>query len=285
MKQFEAALGIGLQTHAQCAVEALVAPLRKRRSSGELYERSPQIETLIAELAIMSRDQLIDRAAIAKRTDPLYVPSECLIHFIRASRNDNGETWFERLYRILVERVLRSLPRAEHRSGGTESLTRGTVREKVSGRLAELLSTDRVSYDDRLDYFEIRFDSALVRLRKDAQRQAWRDENRSEPLENDEDSGELSPEIEAAAGIYDPFNAPDFDDPGYRSSLDAAIEMLPTEQCRIVHMLRQGFPIDSKEPNVMTIAKALGRSEKTIRTHRDKAFAALRLILADGEKE
>lgn len=50
-------------------------------------------------------------------------------------------------------------------------------------------------------------------------------------------------------------------------------------------MLRQGVPIDSKEPDVMTIAKALGRSEKTIRTHRDKAYAALRTALLDGDHQ
>ncbi|MOA70137.1 hypothetical protein D3C78_1987900 [compost metagenome] len=44
-------------------------------------------------------------------------------------------------------------------------------------------------------------------------------------------------------------------------------------------MLRQEIPIDSKDPSVVTISKALDKSEKTIRTHRDKAFAALRLRL------
>jgi DNA-directed RNA polymerase specialized sigma24 family protein len=45
-------------------------------------------------------------------------------------------------------------------------------------------------------------------------------------------------------------------------------------------MLRQGFPIDSKDPQAMTVAKALGKSEKTIRLHRDRAFAALRAALS-----
>jgi DNA-directed RNA polymerase specialized sigma24 family protein len=35
----------------------------------------------------------------------------------------------------------------------------------------------------------------------------------------------------------------------------------------------------------MTIAKALGKSEKTIRTHRDRALAALRAALSsEGEQ-
>jgi DNA-directed RNA polymerase specialized sigma24 family protein len=45
-------------------------------------------------------------------------------------------------------------------------------------------------------------------------------------------------------------------------------------------MLRQGIPIDSKEPGAVTIARTLGKSEKTIRTHRDRAFAALRAALS-----
>lgn len=36
---------------------------------------------------------------------------------------------------------------------------------------------------------------------------------------------------------------------------------------------------DSQDPNAVTIAKALGKSEKTIRRNRDKAIAALRAAL------
>ncbi|WEX11554.1 DNA-binding response regulator [Chelativorans sp. AA-79] len=284
MNQLGGAVDTVQKTDARGAGEAIATPLRKRRLSGELYERDPKIEALIAELAVLPRDSLIARAEITKRSDPGYVPSECLVYFIRASRRDNNEVWFERLYRILTERVLRSLPRTESSDGKTESLTRGVVRDKVFGRFVELLSADRAAHNEKVDYFEVRFDGALASLRRDAQEKAWRDENRSQPLEYDEESGELSPEVEAAAGAHDPFAASDFDDPSYRSRLDAAIEALPTAQSRIIHMLRQGFPIDSKEPDVMTIAKALGRSEKTVRTYRDKAFAALRAAMADGDE-
>jgi DNA-directed RNA polymerase specialized sigma24 family protein len=73
------------------------------------------------------------------------------------------------------------------------------------------------------------------------------------------------------------------DDPAYRLRLEAAIDALPPEQSRIIHMLRKDIPIDSKDPNVFTIAKALGRSEKTVRTYRDKAYAALRIAMRQGE--
>jgi hypothetical protein len=263
----------------------LITPLRKRRLSGELYERDAAIEALLGELVVLSRDALIARAEIRTRSHADYVPSECLVYFIRASRRDNNEAWFERLYKILIERVLRSLPRSQSSDGKSESLTNGLVRDKVFGRFVELLSEDRTAHVGKLDYFEVRFDGALASLRRDAQEKAWREENRSQPLEYDEESGELSPEVEAAAGAHDPFAVSNFDDPSYRSSLEAAINALPPEQSRIIYMLRQGFPIDSKEPEVMTIAKALGRSEKTVRTYRDKAFAALRMAMIEGDEQ
>jgi hypothetical protein len=218
------------QLDASCRHEAIVTPLRKRRLSGELYESDPKAKALIAQLAALSRDELTTRAAITKRADPRYIPSECLVHFIRASRRDNNEAWFERLYRILIERVLRSLPRAEGPDGETESLTRGVVRDKVFSRFVELLSADRAAYVDKLGYFEVRFDGAVASLRRDAQEQAWRDEYRAHPLEYDEDSGELSPEVEAAAGTHDPFAASDFDDRAHRSRFDIAIEALPASR-------------------------------------------------------
>ena len=50
-------------------------------------------------------------------------------------------------------------------------------------------------------------------------------------------------------------------------------------------MLRTGIPIDSKEAGQITIAKALGKSEKTIRNQRDKAYALLQGQLLEGDGE
>jgi hypothetical protein len=267
------------------AGQIYVPPLRKRRLTGELYTRDPKIEALLIELATLSRDELLARAQISDRRDRDYVPSECLVHIIRASRFDNRETWFGRLYQVLSERVLRSLPKAESRDGRTESLALGSVRDKVFGRFTDLLAGDRAEYLEKLDYFEVRFDGALASLRKDAQAQVWRDENRKTPLELDEETGEPSPEVEKAAAGSDPLRPPEIDTENYRLRLDAAIEALPREQSRIITMLRQGFQIDSSNPNVLTISKALDKSEKTVRLHRDKALATLRAMLKDGDEQ
>jgi len=261
-----------------------ITPLAKRRLTGELYTRVPSVEELLAKLSILERDQLIARAAISNRKDPDYIPSECLVYFIRASRNDNGEAWFERLYKLLAERVLRALPREGNADGQTASLTKLAIRDKVFGRFVELLSLDRTVGSEKLDYFEVRFDGALASLRRDAQDQAWRDENRSAPLEYDTETGELSEEVGRASGSFDLMDQPEIDDPDYRSRWEAAIDTLPGEQMRIIEMLRQEIPIDSKDPEAVTISKTLGKSEKTIRTYRDKAFATLRDALKGDDQ-
>lgn len=267
------------------ASDVTITPLKKRRIDGRLYARDPRVEALLAELAALSRDELIERAAVSRRTDPHYIPSECLVYFLRGSRNDCHEAWFERLYRHLIERVRRCLPRPDSADGRTASFSEERVRDEAFGRFVEILAADRVAYTEKLDYFEIRFDGALASLRRDARVKAWRDAKRFEPLEVDDESGEFSAEVEATAGTYDPFAEPDLDVANYRLRLNAAIDALPPDQRRIIHMLRKGSPIDSKEPGAVTIAKALGRSEKTIRTYRDKAFVALRAALRDGENQ
>lgn len=77
-------------------------------------------------------------------------------------------------------------------------------------------------------------------------------------------------------GEYDPFNADALDEKNYWLLLDEAIDNLPEFQRRIVVMLRQEVPIESSAPSASSISEVLGKTPKTIATHRDKAFASLR---------
>jgi len=250
-------------------------PLRKTTTDGFLYNRVAITEALLLDLIPLSRDDLIARCEIRERDDPAFVPNEGLLYFVRESREDSSDSHFERLYTILAERVLFRLPR----EGGSD----GLIRDAVFGRFVDLVAEDRSHYSEKLDFFEIRFDSALCNLRLDAQRKIWRDENRSANLEVDEETGELSAEVELSAGSFDCFDFSNYDGADYRSWLDAAIDALPPEQRRIIEMIRNKIPIDSIDPEAVTIAKTLGKSEKTIRTHRDKAYATLRTTLKEEE--
>ncbi len=73
------------------------------------------------------------------------------------------------------------------------SLTRARSPEKVVDRFADLLAADRLEPSDRLDFFEVRFDAALANLRRDAQEQVWKEQNRYESLDTDGATGSLTP--------------------------------------------------------------------------------------------
>lgn len=263
----------------------MAAAFRKQMPDGTPYMRTVAIEAQLRALEQLSRDELLARAQIRSREAEGYVPTECVLYFIRVSRADNSDAWFERLYKVLSARVLRALPSGDAADGHTRSLTAERIRDKVYERFVEMLAGDRQTYDDRLDFFEIRFDMALKRLRQDAQKQAWRDENRTQPIGYDDEGGELSPEIEKAAGSVNPLEGLKIDDEAFRLRLDAAIEALPTEQSRTIQMLMLDYQIHSEDPDVLTICKVLGKTPKTIWNYRDRAIKALRKALIEGEDQ
>ncbi|WP_184015726.1 DNA-binding response regulator [Sphingobium boeckii] len=261
--------------------DKLIVPLTKRKKDGTLYLRPDNVEPLLKSLSDLPRDVLLERARIRDRKHPDYVPSECLLHFIRASRRDNSDAWFERLYKVLVERVLRAVPRVEA-SGNSASLANERIRNSVFDRFVELLAKDRKELDDKLDFFEVRFDLAIKRLRLDAQERVWREENRSDSI--DDESGGAGDDA-AEATSASPFDADNFSDPLFRERLYVAIDALSPEQSRTMHLLLLGWQTHSNDPAVMTIAKALGCSDRSVRNYRDRAMKTLGALFNLGDDQ
>ena len=112
----------------------MITPLRQTTPGGELYERDKSIEASLVELAALPSEDLIARCDARSRSDPRYVPSECLLYFVSASRNDNSEFQFERLYKLLLKRLIRVLPKPNDSFDNTGSLRKERVRDKVLGR-------------------------------------------------------------------------------------------------------------------------------------------------------
>lgn len=262
-------------------------PLQKRKDDGkgELYSRLPEVEAEIVALASLSRDELIERCAVRSRRDPSYVRSETILYFLRSTRGDNSSALFDRLFRILSARITAALPRVDSLDGKTSSATNSEIRDAVYGRFEELLASDRQGYEEGLDFFEVRFDAGISKLKIAAQRKAWRDENRYIPIEFDPETNEPSREVEEAYLEFKHKVDINFDDPDFRLRLDAAIDTLPKEQIGVIHMLLQDFQMHSKDPEVLTIAKALGCDEKTVRNRRNRAVERLQAILFPGDDQ
>lgn len=252
----------------------MARPLRKHKLDGTPYFRRDKVEAEIQALAGVSAVDLERRADLLQASDPGFISPEALLYFARnAAAGDHRDKLTEKL----LLRVVRRVPSVANAGGATVSLTKMNIREDVRDHFVDLLLSDRRQYDDRLDYYEVNFNGAVAADRRDVNNRHWTQENRTAEVETE--GGEVSAEVESAVGDYDPFNANELDKKVYRLLLDEAIDSLPEFQRRIVVMWRQDIPIESNDPSVESISKVLGKSEKTIRTHRDKAFASLKLRL------
>lgn len=252
----------------------MARPLRKTKIDGTPYYRREAVEAEIQELSTLNVAELVRRSALWPSSVPGFVSPEALVYFVRNLPNGNHR---DKLTEQLLGRVVRRVPRATNTGGHTTSLTKMNIREDVVDHFVDLLLDDRDGYNDRLDYYEVNFNSAIAWDRQDASTRHWTHENRSDELGSDE--AEVSDRVEAAIGGYDPFAADELDKKDYRLRLDDAIDSLPEFQRRIIEMLRQEIPIESNDSSVVSISKTLGKSEKTIRTHRDKAYVSLKLRL------
>lgn len=260
----------------------MAEPLRKRKDSGELYRRRDEVEALIDRLEELPRDELIERMRIATPTHQDFLPPECLLHFVRKSKHDNSSRQFELMYKALIARVERAatVAGAVHYVDGKRAITARAAKiiEAVIFAFEVKLTQDRNGYYDGLDYFEINFASAVKLLRSTARTKIDTEEDREQPLSYNDDEA-ISPEVEAAAGSFDPFNLEKIDDPTYRSALGAAIKELPANEREVVVLMLRGYQIDSNEPSTTTIRSILGCAEKTVRNRRDRALDKLRQAL------
>lgn len=260
-------------------------PLRKRDSRlGKVYTRPRKIHEELKGLLALPRSEVLLRCQIVEKANSGYISSECLVHLLRASRDEPSNSYFEGVYKTLLSRIFRRLRSGVSPDGDSVALQGLLVRDKVVDRFNELLMRDRSGYVDKLDFYEVRFDRTLKLLTIAAQRQVWKETKRAAPLQ-DPESGEIFVEVDEAAGAFDPFEGEDSDKKDYRFRLQAAIDLLPPEQKRIVTMLKLGVPIDSINPETVTIAKAMKRSEKTIRTMRNKAFASIKAFIEKGDSQ
>ena len=258
------------------------APLRKTNAeTGVVYKRFPANQEALTRLHALPRAEVVTRCEIEDERDPNYVPSECIVSLVRSCRDDTANPGFERLYSALMIRIIQRLPKAETKDGKKVLLKESRIQEGVIDNFQELLALDRISYEERLDFWEIAFGLALKKLKCTVENKVWRETNRSTTLENPE-TGQIWAHVSEAVGFSDPFDAEELLKKDYREQLPAAIDRLSPEHRRIVKMCLEEYPAYSTDPEAISIAKVLKVSDKTARNRRTEALAALRGVLEQG---
>jgi len=255
----------------------LIAPLQKQ-SDGKTYFRPPEIEAALESLAGLPIEEVARRAEVIDPDDPEYVPSECVVYFVRQSKANGDTKPYQDLFKALRNRVRRAVPVRLRRIAGVskavESDAELQMQDKVLFDFQRLLCLDRKARDGRLNFYEIRFNLALARLRATARRSVVQKESRRKPMQYDGDGSELAVEMEEALDRVRNPNGPKNDDSDYRLRFYEAISNLPDDRRRVMELLLNGLQIEA-------IAKILSCVEKTVRNRRDRAFAAIREALSE----
>lgn len=247
------------------------APTLQKMKGGAVYTRFPDIEVKLDELYQLTDQQLVARCELPK-SDPNGVPTQCVVHFLRQHR-DNPQV-FTPLYRILATRARqvrpnKLLPKHEQ-----------PAHETAFDAFTMLLAEEQKGYQERLDYFEVNFKGAYANLILDAQRHHEAlTAKQSTPGASDDHSDDQEPDDESTG---DPYDDPVFKDREVASVWGVALERMTLRQQKIVKMCKQGFLIESNDPDEATISKLLGITPKTARKDRDTARAILKRLIEEG---
>jgi hypothetical protein len=145
----------------------MARPLNKHDRNGNLYTRPTKIEAALDAALGQDLPALQARAIVRERDSPKYLPSECLVYFVRdAIRRDHHETMNTLLPLLLARceatlgfKVPDTVPNAQE------------IRDEILGEFAEFFAEDgKGDNPDKLDFYEIRFNKAFRALRVDIHR-------------------------------------------------------------------------------------------------------------------
>ena len=268
--------------------EMLISPLRKRKTTGELYTRRSPTTQFIESSLQWPFDELVHRASIRARRHSNYVPSEVLVYHLRQTKSDNSDGRFIKLYNILRARIEAACPLPNRRAGEKihEDARLSEIRDATINHVTELMFTDRQDYDEQLDIYEVVFDKAVRAAHITKLRKVNRREQANEDVE-DEVTGEVRAVVEAALERYNKVGLTTEEDLDYRIHLRGAIDSLPTDEREVIDLMLADIPIETNKDGEVSITELLGCVEKTVRNRRDRAFAkirqALELEVGDGQ--
>lgn len=263
-------------------------PLRKRTPDGSVYRRPTEIEDAITALTMLPPVKVAERSRIADSEAEDYVPSECVLYLVRHPALLGNEELHRELFVSLRQRVLLAVPVFKRHLAGSrkdgEDAVDLEIREAVLDRFQELICADRLEYEERLDFYECRFNMAIDRLRTTAQKPIRDRGSRTSSATSLDESNEPTEEIESALRAMK--NAEDGEkvDFLYRLKLRTAINSLPPDERRIIELyFLDEVPIESNDGEVITIVKILRCTEKTVRNRRDRALQRLREALTEED--
>ncbi|MXZ08335.1 MAG: hypothetical protein F4Y79_02725 [Gemmatimonadetes bacterium] len=257
----------------------MARPLTKRDSAGNLYVRPERVEAQINK--ILSRDlaMLKHRLSITDAQLPNYLLSECLVYLIRDSRRNKDDAILNAVFPILFTRCEKILLAKVQ---DNELSNAAYVREEVLGQFGELFATDGTEENcDNLDYFECHFNKAFRSFYIDLIRSERTRLRRFVPLPDQADTPQSNSHEGIPSQVIEAVQSPDtVEHAVLQRELREAIDTLTDDERRAVNLYYvEGYKIESKNPNEVTVATICNVSGRTIRYRLARAIAKLSFLL------
>jgi hypothetical protein len=253
--------------------------LTKKDQDGNLYTRPAFVEEKSDGALGQDLPTLLRRSQVTQKSNPDFLPLECLVHLIREFRRQDDQHAMSALMPVLLRRcesILKSkvpddyLPMAED------------VREEILGEFSLLFAEDNPNWGtNELDYYECRFFHAFRTFRMPIVESARAEREPLVSLPAEDKSGE-DPDIdEFLSRLSEEFRQPDTQiNHASRTELLRAIETLPRDQAKAVLLCYFfGFSEESEDPSETTAATLCGVTGRTIRNRLGRAVNALSKIL------
>jgi RNA polymerase sigma factor (sigma-70 family) len=255
----------------------MAQPLKKTYPNGTPYTRPANIEAAIDAALAQDLATQCERALIRNPASPGYLPSESLLHLIRDAHRRRDAKALESLLPLLLARCAANL------NSKVDSSLLGAVelRKEILGDFAELIAIDGSPEDThKLDFYEVRFNSAFALFRKTHVRDELAFQNRHLPTPEISDEAETVEQeldndfIARLADLQGDAGGPE--DRLFRKQVLAAIMKLPPdERTAVVLVHHYGY-------TRAAAAKLCGVDERTIRNRLDRAYAKLSKLKEDA---
>lgn len=233
--------------------ELTVRPLSKCNLEGHPYRRLPATEQEIATALGLGVDELLSSAE--KRGD------ETLVYLIRERRRKQDWATANKLLKVLLVRC-----------HGIIVKTLGSLDEQIRDEAIRTVQEQLISQvvlldDDRGDFYEIRFGLALKRLATTHFRECVKALKYQRSLE----CGLEDEEVDSRNAPFDADKWPE--DAANLSDVLKVLEVIKDPRHRTAYILRKGYdvPIESEDPNMLTISGYFAKSPRTIQNWLDQA--------------
>lgn len=223
----------------------MALPLTKRRKTGELYERPPDIEKRIDGAAHLDVPTLLRRAAVSDPCSPEYLPSECLVYLIRNARRRDDENVMNTLLPVLLSRCERTLMK---RIPDSHIAAAADLRDEILGQFSVLFAIDGSDSDDHeLDFYECRFNLAFRKFWIALEQRGFKHAKRFPQLQRDSECREHGLNDDEMNRLAAALRTPRSWGDDHRAELYDAIQVLPPDEREavVLHHL-MGYDIESE---------------------------------------